>query len=226
MSISIQQLKALSFGYLCGNDLTGFCPYQLLQKQYEVDPNSLNQGAETAIEEIVASLRTRYDLTTELAKIAFTPAQATAVLTGGVVTSITINSGGTNYGTPPTVSFVGSPGSGAAATATLTNGVVTGFTITNGGSGYVQPPTVGFTGGAAADTRLKLLVKIASIISIRNILGNAQNISDYMTNWFMWADRTLKDMRNGQMNLLAIQADPVNVSSPGELVDSSFNTLG
>ncbi|MCL5270043.1 MAG: hypothetical protein M1457_05725, partial [bacterium] len=56
---------------------------------------------------------------------------------------------GLNYMTPPTVSFYGGGGTGAAATATL-NGV-TGLTLVTAGSGYTAPPAVTIT-AAAGDT--------------------------------------------------------------------------
>jgi len=73
-------------------------------------------------------------------------AVGTAVLTSQAVSSITINDGGSDYGsTAPTITFSGGGGSGAAATATLTNGKVSSISITAGGSGYTSVPTVTFT---------------------------------------------------------------------------------
>lgn len=68
----------------------------------------------------------------------------TANLTGGVVTSITINNGGTGHLIPPILT-IAPPGAGVQATATaiITNGVMTGYVITNGGSGYVSAPAIG-----------------------------------------------------------------------------------
>lgn len=78
-------------------------------------------------------------------------AVGTAVLTSQAVSSITINDGGSDYGsTAPTISITGGGGSGATATASLTNGKVTSISITSGGSGYTSVPTVTFnhaTGG-------------------------------------------------------------------------------
>lgn len=68
-------------------------------------------------------------------------ATATADVTTGAVTSVTITNGGSGFTTPPTVTFSG-VGSDAAGTAVLTNGVVTGVTITAPGSGYSSAPTV------------------------------------------------------------------------------------
>ncbi len=56
---------------------------------------------------------------------------------------------GQNYTTPPTVTFFGGGGTGAAATATL-NGVV-GITLVTAGTGYSANPTVTIT-AAAGDT--------------------------------------------------------------------------
>ena len=47
-------------------------------------------------------------------------ATATAHLTGAFVTSVTVNSGGNGYSTPPVVTFSGGGGSGAAAQGTAT----------------------------------------------------------------------------------------------------------
>ena len=71
------------------------------------------------------------------------PALATAIVTDGVVTSISVTNGGSGYLAPPRIVIIGN-GSGAAATATINGtGVVTGITVTNGGSGYWPLPNVG-----------------------------------------------------------------------------------
>ncbi|MFZ4931160.1 hypothetical protein [Chryseobacterium sp. Mn2064] len=80
------------------------------------------------------------------------PATATATISGGSVTGITINNGGSGYTTVPTINFYGggsivNGGIKARATATLTNGAVTGIAINNGGSGYTTAPTVTISGG-------------------------------------------------------------------------------
>jgi len=64
-----------------------------------------------------------------------TGAAATAIVTNGRVTGLTITNGGTGYTTAPTIAFSGGGGTGAAATAVLTAQVVTSATITSGGSG-------------------------------------------------------------------------------------------
>ena len=72
-------------------------------------------------------------------------AAATATVSGGAVTAITVTDGGEHYKSalPPTVTITGGGGSGATATATVDSlGLVTAITITNGGSGYTSAPTV------------------------------------------------------------------------------------
>jgi Ni,Fe-hydrogenase III small subunit len=226
MSLTIDQLKNLSFGYLNGADLLRYAAPQLLIRQYEVDPDGLENGCDTAYAEIIAKLETRFDLTAELAKVAFTNAAATATITTGAVSAINITNAGTSYASAPAVSFTGGGGSGAAATAVLTGDKVTAINITNAGSGYTSAPTVVLTGGAAADTRARLLVKIAAIWAIRNALGNAQNIAEAMQNHFKWADQMVSDLRNGQGGLPVKQSDTTTVGSGAELIDSSFSTLG
>jgi len=96
----------------------------------------------------------------------------TAVLTNGVVTSVTIVNSGFNFTKPPTVRFMGggqpvmvsgkgpnvvnssyvglsqpngpTPNNHARGFATLSGGSISGVTITNGGSGYKLPPYVLF----------------------------------------------------------------------------------
>lgn len=68
-------------------------------------------------------------------------ATATATVSGGALTAIAVNTGGSDYVAPPTVVITGD-GSGATATAVISGGVVTGITIDNPGSGYTTPPTI------------------------------------------------------------------------------------
>lgn len=78
-----------------------------------------------------------------------------ALLSGGVITSVTLVSGGHGYANGAgTLNFFGS-GNQAFGTATIVGGVVTSITLTAGGWGWLPPnPTVtvldsnGFNGGA------------------------------------------------------------------------------
>ena len=77
----------------------------------------------------------------------------TVVAGASQVASVTIPSGGTQYTTPPTVTFSQPPTGGVTATGTAvmsSGGVVTHITITNAGFGYTSAPTVSFSGGGGA----------------------------------------------------------------------------
>lgn len=70
----------------------------------------------------------------------------------GAVAAITVDSGGSEYTTTPTVSITGD-GSGAAATAVLSNtGEVIEVTVTDGGSGYTVGDTIVITGDGTGAT--------------------------------------------------------------------------
>lgn len=81
-----------------------------------------------------------------------------ALLSGGVITSLTLTNPGSGYANGAgTVTFTGS-GNQAFATATIAGNVVTALTLTAGGWGWLTAPTVtitdslGFNGGATATT--------------------------------------------------------------------------
>ena len=77
-----------------------------------------------------------------------------ALLSGGVITSITLTGGGSGYsGSTGTVNFTGS-GNQAFGTATIVGGVVQTVTLVSGGWGWLTAPTItvtdanGLNGGA------------------------------------------------------------------------------
>jgi hypothetical protein len=90
----------------------------------------------------------------------FGGARATATLTSGKVTSITVTNGGFGFTYPPTIQFMGggangngrflgvgypgqnSPSKPARAHCVLTSGVVTSIVVDDGGSGYATAPYV------------------------------------------------------------------------------------
>ena len=98
-------------------------------------------------------------------------AAATAVLTLGSVTSITIVAGGSGYSSAPTIT-ISDPLTGDPATATATvtalSQTVTSLTITSSGAGYTSAPTVSFSGGrgtgaAASATLATLTAPVKSV---------------------------------------------------------------
>lgn len=122
MALTIDQLKALTFGYLTGKDLVQWCPFQVLNTVYSTDPDRLAEGCATAYSEMTSATVNRYDIAAELA--------------------ITIPA-----------------------------------------------------------NRSVLCVKIITILSVRNICGSAQGISEKMAMDFKWVEKAMLDLRNAQMNL-------------------------
>jgi hypothetical protein len=67
-ALTIDEIKALDFGYLTGEDLLNYCPFQIIQKQLIVDPTCLDNHIETAYKEVLSDLVTRYDIESEFGK--------------------------------------------------------------------------------------------------------------------------------------------------------------
>ena len=64
-------------------------------------------------------------------------AQATAVVTNGVVTAINVTNGGQGYVAPPKVQILGDGAGAEAIVTSVGNGQIGAITVTNGGSGYL-----------------------------------------------------------------------------------------
>lgn len=71
-TLSNDQLAAMSFGYLTGQDLIAWCSPQLLIKQYEVNQTSLQNGCTLAYGEVIRSLLSRYAIAQEFSKVSGT----------------------------------------------------------------------------------------------------------------------------------------------------------
>lgn len=97
-------------------------------------------------------------------------ATATAVLTGGVVSGITITYAGTGYTSAPSIAFSGgtvtTSGANPTGAGNASNFTVTAITLTNPGSGYISAPTVSFSSGTGtAATANRSSVNLASASS-------------------------------------------------------------
>ena len=99
-------------------------------------------------------------------------AAATATITGGVVTTITLVGGGSGFTTAPTVSFTAS-GSNTPATAIaiISGGIITGFTITNGGSGYTSIPRININDAGFSTTHGIRYINTGTITIDGNFIG-------------------------------------------------------
>ena len=62
------EIKALNFGYLNGEDILLFCPIQLLIRQNTIDANFISNCVHIAYSEIFSNLATKFDIATEFAK--------------------------------------------------------------------------------------------------------------------------------------------------------------
>lgn len=93
-------------------------------------------------------------------------AQATAVIANGVITAVSITSGGTGYGTAPAMKITSTNGTGFAASLAISDGVVTGITVTSGGTGYKSGDTIAFKGGGGSGVAASLTVKDGLIASV------------------------------------------------------------
>lgn len=72
-------------------------------------------------------------------------------VSSGVITSVSVATGGSSYSVLPTNPVSVTGGTGSGATFNVSNYFVSvAFTITNAGSGYVEQPTVTFSGGGGS----------------------------------------------------------------------------
>lgn len=103
---------------------------------------ALNNGAyEAVVQRLVTSAAViKYAVCKMGVGAALTP-----VVALGVVTGVTVVSGGTGYVTGQALAFTGGGGSGAVATITATAGVITAVTVSAGGTLYATAPTATVT---------------------------------------------------------------------------------
>ena len=108
------------------------------------------------------------------AQAGVTTATATATVSGGQVTAISITDPGSGYNTtnfvPPLlpVITIGGPGTGASAQATITNGTVGHITVTSGGS-YTQAPQVLLTGGGGTGAGASAILTADLVMTGKNL---------------------------------------------------------
>lgn len=104
-------------------------------------------------------------------------AAATAVVTNGSVTGITITNAGSGYTSAPTIAFSGGGGSGAVATAVL-SGATVGSTIITGTTGAIDVAALDATHGLNIKATVSSTGGCVSDGSLRNI-----GASGSLSNW-------------------------------------------
>lgn len=70
------------------------------------------------------------------------PASLTAGITGGTITSVTINNSGLGFSSVPNITVTGGGGVGAVLIPVISGTKITSITISSGGSGYTSSPTL------------------------------------------------------------------------------------
>ena len=143
--------------------IVGFTEQQNLSPVYRADGYITAGGTPQLILPRAAprsSIVIQNTSTTDTLVLEFGSARATATLTGGKISSITVTNGGFGFTYAPSVHFLGGgnplngrdlglgypnqngPSNYATAHCVLTNGVVTSIVIDNPGSGYAVAPYI------------------------------------------------------------------------------------
>lgn len=102
-------------------------------------------------------------------------ASATATVSSGAVTGLTLTSGGLGYTSAPQVLiFSGVNGKGATAHATLTgSGTLGGVTVVNGGSGFATVPLLTISGGGGAGATAIAVLTATTIAAVNMTAGGS-----------------------------------------------------
>lgn len=107
-------------------------------------------------------------------------AQATATLTDGVITDLTVvGSGGFGYSSPPVVT-IAPPHANSNMTATAiatidASGLLTAVTPVTGGSGYINPPSVSFADPAGSTATAEATVSTTGNVTRINLTAPGSN---------------------------------------------------
>lgn len=171
LSPQLAFLLSLNLGYLSGNDLCLYCNPELLIARLNVQPNSLQKGANQGISEVQSALQNLYDFTTELKKSDTLTALALSALTGAAVTGITVTQPGSGFTAAPVVTLINGKGditgSGATATAVVSASFVSSIYLTSTGRRYTSAPAVSIDGGGGSGaTAVAVINSCGRVISI------------------------------------------------------------
>ncbi len=148
---------------------------------------------------------------------------ATAIISGGVVTTINLLGGGSGYTVAPVISFtVSGSTTPATATANLTGGVVS-ITLNSGGSGYTAAPNVSFDGQSNNYSTSHGIINagIGTVLISNNNFGSITTVgSNYYTHGFETTyNRGATGTTTFSNNLIGSLSSPnsINISSPGNI---------
>jgi hypothetical protein len=115
-----------------------------------------------------------------------TPAQsqgtatASATVSGGVITAITVLLSGYNYTSAPTVQITDATGTGATATASISGGSVSSIAVTAGGSGYSSTPAVTLTGPTVGQSDIGTCTMPSTTqVTVTSANAKANWVADY-----------------------------------------------
>ena len=143
------------------------------------------------------------------------PANVTAVLTGGAITSLTINSGGA-YDARSCIIFVGEPQTTDIATATCTidtQGKINSVTITNAGLNYTTAPQISVSGLGVASLTAYLKQGFGGNLSL-----NYQYNPTIAYKYYWELDTPLELNENGLLQLVHREFYNVPTNDKGKLI--------
>ncbi|MFM7214039.1 MAG: hypothetical protein ACKO3H_04075, partial [Verrucomicrobiota bacterium] len=115
-------------------------------------------------------------------------ARAVATLTAGVVSGITVTSGGSGYTGEPAVTITGGGGGGAMAKAILSGDTVSMVVVLTAGSGYTSEPTVVIE---APPKKLGLVSELVPKLTVEGPAGSVARVEwsvDLSGPWTIWSN--------------------------------------
>jgi hypothetical protein len=182
----------------------------------------------TPTEETTLNLLWRAPFTTWTPGVVLT-ATATASVSGGAVTAITVTGGGGEFATAPAVTFSGGGGTGAAATAVLNSESkqVESITVDDGGTGYTSAPTVTIAGGIADPTLnipVDLMPKILTHGAPAELQHNDPEMGYAGESWKKFQE-FIKSCAGGHLGVQVMNAVPsFNRLINGDFVEGGIDT--